>query len=649
MFYNDFQNCKFLYNILYFMENLFYAAEKLGVCRLLDIYFAKMVVKNLSSSVNKDKLMLVSFCVSMYHGKGHVCLPIRFLDPLYIFDGKFLDLSEAIWNKVGNLSIYDWKEIFFVSSIVGYGLHVTPLVFDNENIYLYRMWKCECIVADFFSKSNIFSFNVEERLRLFSLLNKYFSEDSFLFDNDINWQKIAVFTSLMYKVSIICGGPGTGKTYIISKLLSILLDFYGSSFRIVMAAPTAKSALKMTESLNVSVDILSLNLEQRRCLPKVGITIHSLLNKYKYFYCKDLFCDIYFSGFDILIIDEVSMVDLNMMSDIISFLPSDVRVVFLGDHYQLPSIEAGSVLSDICEVYNFGCSFKKYKNIFELTGFKVDFCDAKNNIGFSDNICFLNKSFRFHVSSDIYRLSNEIKSGNYINVLMLLKSSVFKNISYFFLEDFEMYKNMLMNFVNFYKKYFSLVNRREKPYIILNMFNRFRILCVLRDGPFGVIFLNCFFEQILKDLGLIFYNKNYDKNYLGRPIMILKNTPSLDLYNGDIGIILSISSKDDDYEVYFYSSVNKRLKKVLYSFLPKHETSFVMTIHKSQGLEFSNVLLVLPNCITSLLTRELLYTAVTRSKKYLTIYGTDSILQYCIKNKINRISGLVNRIKGNIM
>ncbi|CEN31991.1 Exodeoxyribonuclease V alpha chain [Candidatus Westeberhardia cardiocondylae] len=629
------------------MEKFFFAAEELGLCRSLDIFFAKMLTKYLcSTKKEKNALMLASFCVSMYQGKGHVCFPIRFLTPEYIFEGDFLDLSEKMWKKSGVFSIKEWKTVLFSSSIVSNGMDIiTPLILDNEKLYLYRIWKNECMVADFFSQSNVM-FDFKKKVELSILLNKYFPQNDVCV-KFVDWQKVAAAVAVTHRVSLICGGPGTGKTAIIAKLLMILLYFF-SPLRIVMSAPTAKAALKMGESLYYFIHTLNLDNEQKKFFPNIGITLHSLFNMKRIFHEKLFYSNINFVDIDVLIIDEISMIDLNMMSIIISSLSSKIRVIFLGDRYQLPAIGIGSVLKDICQIYNFGYSFKRSKELCELTGFDISCNKKKRYFGFSDSICFLQRNYRFDESSGIAKLANYIKNGDYSTVLMLLKNNALKNVHYCFMENLNIYENMLNFSISVYKEYLFRIHKFDDPKIILTLFNKIRLLCVLKKGPFGMFDLNMHLEQLLCKLGFISYQKyGLCDNYIGRPIMILKNTPLLGLYNGDIGIVLSKSLEKEDFEVYFLLS-NKKIKKVSYSILPKHETAFVTTVHKSQGLEFDNVILVLPNFVTPLLTRELLYTAVTRSKKCLTIYGTNNILRYAIRRKTVRISGLIERIKKNI-
>ncbi|MCR3754609.1 MAG: exodeoxyribonuclease V subunit RecD [Candidatus Westeberhardia cardiocondylae] len=626
------------------MEKFLCVAEKLGICSFLDIYFAKMLLKY-SITSNADALMLISFCVSMYHGNGHVCFPLSSLSPENIFHGRFIELSKKIFNKVGNPSIEEWREMCFSFLVIGDGLNITPLVLDNDRLYLYYLWKSECIVADFFSKSNVLMIDDSDKDFLSFLLNKYFPTSDVLLKNDVDWQKISVATALMYRFSLVCGAPGTGKTAIIAKLLIILLHFF-TSLHIVMAAPTAKAALKMSESLYLSRDILALSSKKKMCFPRSGVTLHNFLfqrdNFRNRFFCYNM-CSF---DCDILIIDEFSMVSLDMMSRIISVLPSHARVVFLGDPYQLFSVQPGSVLRDICEVYNFGYSVEKCREIFALTGCRVVANNSVRNYGFSSSISILYKNYRFNDASGVFKLANMIKFGNDVGVVTLLHSNSLKDVDYFLVEDFYMYQKMLKNFIDFYRDYFVCIRNHSSPDVILNVFHQSRLLCVLREGPFGVVLLNTFFEQVLKVSGLLSNDMVIDnKNYIGRPVMVLKNVPSLDLYNGDVGIILSRSLEKKDCEVYFSCVRDVSVKKIPYSFLPKHETSFFMTVHKSQGLEFLRVALILPNCVTSLLTRELLYTAVTRAKRYLVIYSTDKILQYSIRNKMDRYSGLVDRIR----
>ncbi|SNC58300.1 exodeoxyribonuclease V subunit alpha [Sodalis endosymbiont of Henestaris halophilus] len=612
------------------MEKILAEAQQLHLFRPLDVQFARMLATSADPT-----LMLASACLSANASSGHVCLPLERLMPAQLFNGRMPLLAQQAWLRAGRPSLEEWQKILLNSKAVSSGSHPTPLVLDKQRLYLQRMWRYECKVAQFFKRrpppAEYNGTNIA------SVLTRYFPSDGTV----INWQKIAAAVAITRPVALISGGPGTGKTTTVAKMMAAFLQLNNNKrLRMIMAAPTGKAASRLSESLGLALKRLGLNEQQKQLLPLEAITLHHLLgaqpNSQKMIYHQDNQLQV-----DILIIDEASMIDLTMMANLIAALPPQARVIFLGDRFQLSSVEAGAVLSDICQFAESGYSSERRAELSRLTGFTLSEDDTGCcGYGVADSLCLLRNNYRFDESSGINRLANIIHTGDYKGAIKLLKAGIERDINYKQLRDAEEYLRMLNDCIDGYKDYLQQVHKHDAPDKILESFNRFRLLCALREGPFGIAGLNERIKWALSNSGLIALD-NTAHWYAGRPVMILRNAPELDLYNGDIGIFLWDSQQT--LRVHFSLPVGG-VKTISLRRLPEHETAFAMTVHKSQGSEFHHTALVLPNKILPVLTRELFYTAVTRARSRLSIYATEKVLQHIIKTKTLRSSGLIERL-----
>ncbi|AKC59869.1 exodeoxyribonuclease V subunit alpha [Blochmannia endosymbiont of Polyrhachis (Hedomyrma) turneri] len=639
------------------MHEFVLEALKLGLWRQLDVRFAYMLLAATTNLHQYNALMLAIITLSAYINQGHVCLPLFILSPSRLFGGEHLFLANEIWKKIGNLSISQWTELLLVNNtIVSNGSYLAPLVLDKGRLYLYRMWNYECSIAKFFyySSRQLSNISIKENNKIAKLLNNFFPDVTNLNNklgyrnsNDIDWQKIAVAMTLTSKVTVISGGPGTGKTFIISKLLAIISLLYSNCSLIVkMAAPTGKSVARLNESINIMNQQLSLvNSDFRKTTLSIEVvTLHRLLGMSLY-HQNIQRVKYNFLCLDYLIIDESSMIDLSMMAKIIKYLSAKTKIIFLGDYNQLPSVDPGSVFLDLCYFIGKSYTYKFSQRIQNLTNYTLPY-SSENEYSITDTLCLLQKNYRFSAISEIGRLANAINSGNQHHVLSLLTSRMTVDICYMVVKDREDYFKMLfkcaLGYINYFKNIVScscidLVS-------ILNIFNEYRVLSILREGPFGFIQLNVLIENILRNYGLIHSVDNNDECYVGRPIIVTSNDPSLLLFNGETGIILPDDNNQSDLFAYFMLS-NGKINKVPLHKLPKHETNFVMTVHKAQGSEFKYVSLVFPDKITPILTKELFYTGITRARNRLSIYANDKIITHTMQHSYNRYSGLVDRLK----
>lgn len=604
--------------------------KQYGKVSLLDIHLANFLTNKaqFNDEIIAKRFAFLVLSLSLAVREGHVCLVLSDLNQQ--------NIESQIWLDLFSPSERDWIMVLEQAKnkqVVSNGTELSPLIFIQNKLYFQRMWLDEKQVAHYFNHT-MFDQKQFSYSSLKDILNRLFTKN----ETAVDWQKVAVAVALTRKVAIISGGPGTGKTTTVAKILAGIM-LTSPNVRIVTAAPTGKAASRLTESLSGAIEQLSfesLNIKAET------VTLHRLLgakaDNRTFTYNKNNQLHI-----DVLVIDEASMVDLNMMARVIDALPSSARLILLGDKDQLSSVEAGAVFGDLCAFIATGYSENRVLELNQLTGYQLSTHQPVASI--TDSICLLQKSYRFNESSGIGLLANAVKEGHYLAVTKLLSDDSLKDVQYYPLASQQAYQAVLNDCVTYYKRYLDMIKSQEILDVasILDKFAQYRLLCAVREGKFGVEGLNKQIESLLIKNKLI-QLKNKEEWYIGRPIMILRNSTSLGLYNGDIGITLTAEHDSSKLRVYFLFA-DGSVKGFSPFRLPEHETAYAMTIHKSQGSEFDYVNIILPTEYSPLLNRSLLYTAITRAKKTVSIYAEAKILEQAIKSQIHRESGLRQQIK----
>ncbi|CAL4324599.1 RecBCD enzyme subunit RecD [Buchnera aphidicola (Eriosoma lanigerum)] len=598
-------------------------AVKKNKIRCIDLNFALYISKKQHYLVT-----LTAAFTSYAIGNGHICLPINILYKYIIDLKKTITKYHEIFQFLDSYQI--WDQILLKSKIIGNDTVVRPLIFSNNCVYLYKTWKAENLVLNFiFSQNPKFIYDIKQ-CKL--VINSLFDSTNF-----INFQKIAVSMAIIQKITFIIGGPGTGKTTVIAKILITMIKIHKQPIKIKLAAPTGKAAAHLTQSLNKNISLQKILNENNKKKIYKAVTIHKLIgiipDSSLTYYNKTNVLDL-----DLLIIDESSMIDLFIMEKLINALPKHTKVIFFGDINQLPSIGNGNLLKDICYIAN-----NTFNNIIPILN-KITNYNIVSNVNshfFNNHICILNKNYRFENNSGIHQLSTALMKEDPL-IFYKIKNKHFKNIKLYTIHSKYQYIRMLQNIIQQYKDYWKAILQNKPIQNCIKIFYNCRILVAIKNGIFGMEEINKNIEKLMKQKRLINYViRNGYKGYIGKPIIISKNSKTLGLLNGDIGIMKL--DKNNNLVTYFQIA-NEKIVIIPANILPEHNTAWTMTIHKAQGSEFIHSILILPNIMSTILTKELIYTAITRSRKTLVIYASQKIFLQSMIKKTNRYSQIRQKI-----
>ena len=423
-------------------------------------------------------------------------------------------------------------------------------------------------------------------------------------EHETDWQRLAALRALQHNFLIISGGPGTGKTTTVVKILALLQSTAAGTLRIALAAPTGKAAMRLQESIAQSLGSLTISPAIAQSIPDKASTLHRLLGGLHHspFFRHDGENPLLY---DVVVVDEASMVDLALMSKLVAALRPGSRLILLGDKDQLASVESGTVLADMTAA---------------LPGNTVE----------------LQRSFRF--DQGIKSFAAAINGGDSVAAWNLMVGDSPENVSLLQGDTAEYAGDIYCRYMREVRGAKTLATYRE----LFVLFHSFKVLCALRHGPFGVQGVNEQVEQYLTTKG---YDCLGAEWYPGRPVMVTRNEYSLDLYNGDMGLCLPDPADPEVLKVWF-ERADGSLRGLLPGRIGSCETVYALTIHKSQGAEIGEVLVVLPGQESSLVSRELLYTAVTRARNRVRVKGLRSVFDLAVMAKIERHSGLVECLQG---
>ncbi len=510
---------------------------------------------------------------------------------------------------------------------------VMPLILDRDGrIYLHRYFDYEQRLAKRLLACQTEAAPPSESLR--KQLERLFPANSQLPD----WQKLAVALALHQRLTIISGGPGTGKTTSVVNLLACLLA-QNPDCRIALAAPTGKAAARMQEAIRQRASQLPAKLQE--LLPKESFTVHRLLGvssrSGNYRHHKGNLLPV-----DVLVVDEASMLDLALATQLLEAVPQQARVILLGDKDQLSAVEAGAVFSEISADPTLSNACKNA--LSDLSGIpvaQITPSTPRKKLPLQDKVIWLTESYRFSTKSAIGTLASAISQGDAERTLACLQSPDDASITWFDDDSRTMPESIWQHIRGAYDKYLQLLlSDHEDKAAIFGAFDQFRVLCALREGPRGSDAIN---QQLNGHFRQALLRENPQSEwYPGRPVIVSKNDYLLQLFNGDIGIALR--DEQNELMVYFPDSENG-FRPIAPLRLPEHETAFAMTVHKSQGSEFHDVLVLLPAQQHRVTSRELLYTGITRARHRLSVAGSEGVISAAVRSPSQRHSGLVCRME----
>ncbi len=458
-----------------------------------------------------------------------------------------------------------------------------------------------------------------------------------------NWQQLAAGLGLRQRLLVISGGPGTGKTTTVVQLLALLLAGQPGC-RIALAAPTGKAAARMAEALQARAAGLPEAL--RLGLPTQASTVHRLLGPtgtpglFRHHAGQPL-------AIDALVVDEASMLDLALARRLLDAVPLHARIVLLGDKDQLAAVESGAVFSDLSA--NPALSDAARADLAALCGVPVAAIQppaspANDACALPDSVVWLTQNHRFAADSPIGLLAQAVQAGQAAQALALLR----KNDSDALRWSTPGAGSLALGNMGYAAYFESLLQHPGDPAAAHAAFSRFRLLCAVRGGPSGVDTANQRLARHARDQLAVLQPPGDDPaapSFVGRPVMVLRNDESLGLFNGDIGITLA-AADDGELRVWFADArASSGYRAIAAARLPAHDTAFAMTVHKAQGSEFDTVMVLLPTPPSRVLTRELLYTAITRARQSVWLVASAERVAEAVATPTQRHSGLQARLR----
>ena len=647
---------------------------KMSKIRAIDIAFADFIYSeesalDISDNSARECLTMLAAYVSMQSGEQHSCIDLEKLGQPFLGVYRFPELSVM-------LSYIETARTF--ANVPATFVNVDeqaakPLILQNGKLYLQRYWQYESQLAAIIREKAAKTLDIDITTA-HALLRDLFDGHDNAGSQTLDWQKIAVCIAASQTLSFITGGPGTGKTTTVTKLLALLQGLAAKKgtahnkrvLNIQLVAPTGKAAARLTESISAAKQKLPAELQAN--LPEQCQTIHRLLGakpQSPYFIANAS----HPLHLDVLVLDEASMVDLPLMAKLFAALPKHAQIILLGDQDQLASVETGSVLSDICAAShfqgdNFNNSLMAYSETMQQHLTKLLSVPASTSLEIStsktdqsvirDNVVRLVKSHRFGENSGIGQLAKQVKAGQVAQCLSLLKNEQFTDINWYQPTQTspqtvasEILKTLITKLLPIYQQYTQAIQQGDLHQAFKYLYQQ-QVLCAQKSGYWGVTQLNALIESELHKQGLIDNSKDF---YIGRPVMLSKNDHQLKLFNGDVGIVMPDPNNASLTKVWFVTPEGD-LRGLLPSRLPSLETLYAMTIHKSQGSEFESVYLCLPPITANNqgrgLNRELIYTGLTRAKTYFMLFGESKALSLSLGQQCVRGSGLAGRLSKKI-
>lgn len=648
-----------------------------GLLRRLDSALAAFVA---SQDAEAGPALLVATAVlAQMEGRGHSCLPLKALagDPNQVlaWPKEAERLQQSLWGQLPD-RLADWLQALRRSPVVRVvqpgavaadrGQPLVLLDGAAPLLYLRRYWDYERSVAAHITERTVADAVALDEPGVRDWLGRLFAAPADA-ANAVDWQKLACALALRGRMSVITGGPGTGKTYTAARLLALLFATApdAAQLRVALAAPTGKAAARLKQSIDSSLlelkEAVGRELDLEALVKRMGAarTLHSLLgarpDTRRFAHHAGNPLDV-----DVLIVDEASMIHLEMMAALLQALPPTARLILLGDKDQLASVEAGAVLGDLCrdaQRGNYAPDTAAYAERVTGQSLPAQYLAPARALPLAQHTVMLRESRRF--GGPIGQLAQAVNAGDAPAAMALLRTQTQVGLQAELwareggdvdavvrsavqgrggMASYAAYAEVLQRHGQGKGRGFaSEAEHWQWVRAVLAAFDRYRLLCAVRDGAWGVAGLNRAVEQALQAEGVI---RKEGEWYMGRPVMITRNDAQLGVFNGDIGMALPSFADPARLRVYFMQG--EQLHHVSTARLAHVETAFAMTVHKSQGSEFEHTALVLAAQGGNVLSRELVYTGITRARKAFSLWAeVPGLLVSAMGSPTQRSSGLL--------
>ncbi len=605
------------------MTETLHGLMEAGRLPALSYYFARFIARG--SGVDEGAIPALSAAlVSLRNLQGDVCVDLERYAGRPLLDEQddqplALPLAPDLDDWLAALRGADW---------VGPPGAAAPLILDGKRLYLNKYWRFEQQVAEALLDRMGFVEDLD-RERLSVGLERLFPGSA---AGAVDWQKVAAAIAVSRRFAVISGGPGTGKTTTVVKVLALLLE-QDPHLRIALAAPTGKAAARLSEAVRKGKGWAAADAAVLSLIPEQARTIHRLLGVdplrgFRHNRGNPLMVDC-------LVVDEASMIDLPLMARLLEALPDRARLILLGDRDQLASVEAGNVLGDITghgqEVRYSRAQLRLLDQVGAASAGALPGADDPPRA--ADAVGLLRVSHRFKADSGIGALANGVNGGQGETALEMLEGGRYGDIEWLDAREGGLHSAC----IDWAAERYARISEHGDVVEALRAFERCRVLCALHRGPFGVEELNRQIAARLQARGLIPGGTEYH----GKPVMVTTNDYELGLFNGDVGLLWREGERG--LRAHFALS-DGEVRSVSVRQLPEHACAYALTVHKSQGSEFDEVLLVLPFDRGPVLTRELIYTGITRARRRVSIQGSRAAFIEGCQSRVQRSSALAERL-----
>ena len=596
--------------------------NRAGVLGYADVHVAQRLGA-LTGETDESVLLAAALAVRAVR-QGSVCIAPASVAATTAVDGLTADeVARLPWPEPAS-----WVDALSASGLVAVGLDGyagSPLRYANGLLYLDRYWRQERVVAEYVdraSRAQPPDFDPEPLTRALERLFPASGPDR---------QRLAAAVAAHRWFSIVAGGPGTGKTTTVARLLAVSQELAGGQLRIALAAPTGKAAARLTEAVTEATSRLGAE-DQARLGALTAKTLHRLLGsrrgaRTRFWHDRENRLP-----YDVVVVDEASMISLTMMSRLVEALRPTCRLILVGDPDQLSSVEVGAVLGDLVH-REASADAVRAEGVASLVSADVAALpDDEREAATRGGVVRLSEVHRF--SQEIQDFAEAIRTGSAESLDRVLAGAS-PAIEFVdadpatggFVGD-PLHENVASA-----GRRLVAAARAGDADGALEALNAHRVLCAHREGPYGVSRWAAQVEAWLS--AAIDGYAREGTWYVGRPLLVTSNDYQLGLFNGDTGVVVSPAG-----EPRAAFARDGRVDLIGPSRLGDVQTVHAMSIHRSQGSQFDAVTVVLPPVESRLLTRELLYTAVTRAKQHVRVIGTHAALVRAVETPIVRASGL---------